>query len=463
MRDIRIGGYSFAMPIRSEVKLHLFVYLAFGINIPTIKVCPDHSAPFDAFADAYFSRATVSLWKASRGFGGKSFLEALLASTWALTQGAQVKILGGSGVQSRRIIEAMEKINTFKGIPPGSVIQRTNSLTEYPISGGSVEALMASRRSVRGPHPQKLILDEVDEMDLLLLNDALGQPMSANGIYPGVVAASTHQNAQGTMTEMIKRVRLNKDKGWKWHEWCFRETMKSEDVPWGWLSQRDVEDARSRVPLEMWRTEYEGQEPNPGSRAFTPATVERMFQIAQGHWVGQNAEYIEVEAPVPGARYAHGADWGKEKDRTCIATLRMDVLPYRTVAFEAMRRIEFPLMVERLRLRMKKYGGKGCHDQTGIGNPIDGFARIPSLEGVVLVGHERKDILTEYITLVERGEIVAPMIDLCYDEHKYCSMVDMFGGIDQETGQKGHLPDTVCAMALAYRAGKKKRPAWTSA
>lgn len=452
--------FGFTLPLRSERKLHLFVFKAFGINIPSVQVCEGHVSPFAAFCDAYFSRYSVSLWKASRGFGGKSFLEALLASTWALTQGAQVKILGGSGVQSRRVLEAMERINYSANVPPGTIIPQTLSLTLYPRLGGSVEALMASRKSVRGPHPQKLILDEVDEMNLGLLNDALGQPMSDRGILPGVVAASTHQHADGTMTDMIRRARLNSEKGWCYREWCYRETMQSEQVPWGWLSQADVADARTRVPEAMWKTEYEGQEPNPEGRAFMPPRVEAMFRPALGHWIGGNAEHIEIEQPQPHARYAHGVDWGKEKDRTVIWTIRIDVLPWRLVAFEAMRRIDFPFMVGRLELRLKKYPGRACHDQGGIGNVLNDYQKVHA-EGVLLTGQTRRDILVEYINVVERGEIVAPMIDLAYDEHRYASMHDLFGGTD-DAGHKGHLPDTVCAAALACRAAKKKRAAWAS-
>ena len=37
--------------------------------------------------------------------------------------------------------------------------------------------LTASQKSVRGPHPPSLLLDEIDEMDLEIFDAALGQPM----------------------------------------------------------------------------------------------------------------------------------------------------------------------------------------------------------------------------------------------------------------------------------------------
>ena len=78
-----------------------FVEETFGVRIPAVACCPEHVAPAQAFCDAYFSRADVVVWKASRGFGGKSTLLALLALTEAITLQADVTVLGGSAPSSR--------------------------------------------------------------------------------------------------------------------------------------------------------------------------------------------------------------------------------------------------------------------------------------------------------------------------------------------------------------------------
>ena len=67
-------------------------------------------APAQAFCDAYFNRADVAVWKASRGFGGKSTLLALLALTEAITLQADVTVLGGSAQQSERVLEVMTRL-----------------------------------------------------------------------------------------------------------------------------------------------------------------------------------------------------------------------------------------------------------------------------------------------------------------------------------------------------------------
>ena len=46
----------FHLPIRKEETLRLFVKKAWGVSIPDKQVCPDHTTPWRAFADAYFAR-----------------------------------------------------------------------------------------------------------------------------------------------------------------------------------------------------------------------------------------------------------------------------------------------------------------------------------------------------------------------------------------------------------------------
>jgi hypothetical protein len=81
--------------IATDEDLDAFLLDFFNVRLPNVR-CAGHSAPWHAFHDAYFARSPVSVWKASRGFGGKSFTLALLGLTEALTLRADVNILGGS-------------------------------------------------------------------------------------------------------------------------------------------------------------------------------------------------------------------------------------------------------------------------------------------------------------------------------------------------------------------------------
>ena len=435
----------FNLPLQSEDDLRSFVRKAWGVTIPDVQICPKHTTPWRAFCDAYFARSPVTVWKASRGFGGKSYLLALLGLTEAVTLKAGVNILGGSGEQSENVHSYCQAFWDYE-TAPRALLASDPSKRQTKLSwGNTIRALTASQRSVRGPHPQRLRLDEIDEMDLKIFDAAMGQTMEAGtGIAAQTVASSTHQYADGTMTEVLKRA---KEKSWPTYEWCYLETSAQ---PTGWLQQSEIERKRQEVTAAMWNTEYDLQEPSPESRAIQPAAVEAMFKRDLGFWRGGNQEYIEIEPPRGGGQYATGADWARKTDWTIIPTIRFDVTPARVVAFERCGQLPWPVMVKRFDDRLARYPGGGAHDGTGLGDVVDGYLTQYALS-VVMVGRARSDLLSNYISAVERGEIESPMIEFMHGEHRYASVDDVYGS--------GHLPDSIAAMALAYQAGRYTGPA----
>jgi hypothetical protein len=435
--------YKFELPLTTEKDLKLFLDKVLHVQIPDRKICADHVAPWRAFCDAYFAKHDVSVWKASRGLGGKSFMLATLGLTEAVTLNADVNILGGSGQQSQRVLEYMADgwanangLSHLLSSEPGKKETRL-------ITGNKIVALMASQRSVRGPHPQRLRLDEVDEMAHSIFTSSLGQTLSKNAVKAQTVLSSTHHNPDGTMSKVLA---MAQEKGWPIWEWCFKETMAQ---PSGWLQKEEADRKKREMPEMMWLVEVVLQEPSFEGRAIMPEAVELMFDPELGKFKGDPKEYIEIEPPEEGARYAHGTDWAKEVDWTVIVTLRMDVFPARVVAFEMMGRLPWPYMVGRFDKRIERYGGKSCHDATGLGNVINDYLTNPS-NGIVLTGQTRDRVVTDYILAIEAGEITSPDIASMKREHKYMAQEDMT--------PSGHLPDSVCAGALAWMAGKKKAP-----
>lgn len=417
---------------QTDAELAAYIARAFGVTLPDTRICANHSTPFRAFADAYFARSSVAVWKASRGFGGKSFLMSLLGNAEASTLGADVTILGGSGEQSARVLEYLQR---WAG-------EETNTRrrTDYA-SGGRVSALMASSRSVRGPHPQRLRIDEADEVDLAILDAAMGQPMGTDLVAKQTVFSSTHQYPDGTMTEVLRRAA---DNAWPVYEWCWHETS----APHGWLALAEIESKRAEIPASMWAAEYDLQEPSPEGRAIQPDKAEACFDRALGEFDGRLGEYVEIEAPDPAGQYATGADWAKEKDYTIIDTLRIDVRPMRRVAWERRGREDWPMMIARFDERLRRFRGRAAHDKTGIGGVVDDY-KTQTAEGVTLVGQVRADVFSKYIAAIESGTIVSPLIHYCAREHRYCSNDDLRGA--------GHPPDSFVAGALAWYAGARPR------
>jgi hypothetical protein len=428
---------------------------AFSAAIPDVRVCEGHCSPLDAFAAAYFARgAPVHVWKASRGFGGKSFLLALLAECEAMFLGARASVLGGSGEQSARVLAYLHGFaNKQRGYHLPVEMKREARLS----NGAIVTALTASQKSARGAHPQRLRIDEGDEVELSVLDAALGQPMSGRNwrgetVRKHTVISSTHHYADGTMTEILRRAG---ERGWDVFEWCYRETIAGARTPSGWLDPAEVESKRLEVPESMWLAEYENQEPAPEDRAILPEKIERMFRLPVRPTV--NGIYYEVEPPDAAGRYAHGADWARSKDRTVIVTFRTDCKPRRLVAFEQLNRMPWPEMIARWEARHARYGRRcrSAHDATGIGDVVEGVSKT-SAKPIILSGRTRADLFSEYIAAIEREEYSAPALGLLYTEHKHTSRADLFGA--------GHPPDSFVACALAHHAETRYvEAAWAAA
>lgn len=431
---------------RTNDELWWWVYGTWGIKIPRKKVCHDHCAPFTAFAEAYFGREPVTIWKASRGLGGKSRTLSCLGNTEIVTLGCKTRILGGSSAQSLNVHEASKEAWAHPNAPAHFLAKEPTIYTTHLNNGAEMIALTASQKSVRGPHPQRLRLDEIDEMELAILDAAMGMPMDAKNragdmILSQTVMSSTHQYPDKTMFEMLKR---SKENSWPVRVWCYRENLFTPDNPTGWLTESLLERKKKEVSKRMWDTEFELQEPSFEGRAIDTDHVERAFNEDLGAFPGDAEVELTFEEPKRGSKYVTGVDWAKEKDWTVISTWIADRRQWRRVAWSRHGRRPWPQMIKKLDDRLSRYGGEVAHDATGIGNVIDDLIDYDKnkVEPVVLVGRRREDILNDYVAGIEGDHMVGPKIEYVYGEHKYATNDDLFG--------RGHLPDTIAADALAW-------------
>ena len=430
---------SSALPADDDA-LWTYVYNKWGIAIPRVAQCPGHSSQFQAFADAYFGRDSMIVWEASRGFGGKSFLLSTLGLTIATTRGGDVNILAGSGEQSKRVHDYMAAAWDRPQAPRHLLRSDPFAMRTKLAHGNTIQALLASSTSVRGPHIPTLLMDECDEMALPIFDAAMGQTMAKPGLPAVTVMSSTHHYPSGTMTEIKRRAT---EKGWLTHTWCYREALS----PHGWLEPEQVERKQRETTAAMWLAEYELQEPSTENRAIDPDAVTACFRGMPGTYAGAPREYVEAEPPQDGARYAHGADWARKTDWTEIVSLRCEALPYKIVAYERMQRLPWPQMVGRLDARILCYGGRAAHDGTGLGDVVGGYMT-QDADAIMLVGRARADLFSECIAGIERGDIVSPCIVSLEGQLRYCTVDDLYG--------TGHPPDGFVALALAYRAAQTR-------
>lgn len=442
---------------QTDDELHLLIRFLWGVNLPRISVCPNHVSPFEAVAHAYFGKSPgYAVWYASRG-SGKSLALAVLGLTKAFVRDIDVTILGGSMTQSKNVAEHMAKLLAWRTAPRYAVEKHIASEIRL-LTQKTIRPLPASQTTVRGPHPPLQLLDEVDEMDAEIYNASLGQAMEQLNHFGEVVdeyivASSTWQNPIGTFTDVIDNARK---KGLPVFTWCWRELIKTESNPSGWMSQRFIDQKRLAVSAEMWRTEYELNEPAGTSRAFDLEAIERYFidyptPIREEHASDESDDSWVWEDYVPAGEYYVGADWAKEKDKTVIVVIRTDLPKRRLVSLRRMNRRPYPVMMKAFDRSRKAYGdARGRHDGTGLGNVVHDFLDHSAGEAAAekMVGVTRSQMFSSYITDFENGGYELPRnIEMFYRSHRGATVADVFA----PRKWNEHTPDDLVAMALAHK------------
>jgi hypothetical protein len=142
----------------NDDELAAVVTAMWGVTIPR-HTCgdPGHTAPFTAFADAYFNRGpSMTLWHGSRGFSGKSFMLSILGITKAFLLGCDVNLLGGSLAQSTNIHLHMRNAMDYKNSPRYMIETESQTLVKLT-NLAHIRPLTASQKTVRGPHPPLLL------------------------------------------------------------------------------------------------------------------------------------------------------------------------------------------------------------------------------------------------------------------------------------------------------------------
>jgi hypothetical protein len=202
-----------------------------GLNIPDKSLCEGHTAPLDYLwhcisADAgpgmerRSHNADAVIW-ANRG-GGKTQLAAIATVLDAVHKpGCEIRLLGGSGEQSRRAYRYVVALLTraFPDMVSGE-IRKTGCLL---INDSSIELMTQSQTSVRGQHIQKLRCDEVELFDPDVLTAAKLTTQSKGPIGAAMELLSTVHRPGGLMTEELAAARARRSPIF---HWCLWETIE---------------------------------------------------------------------------------------------------------------------------------------------------------------------------------------------------------------------------------------------
>jgi hypothetical protein len=456
---------------KSRDELWWLIKALWGVEMPRVRVCGNHVSPFEALAHAFFAEDPgFAIWYASRG-SGKSLALAVLGATKNAVLDADVTILGGSMTQSQNVATHIKDLYEKGPHAPvhalkGGTIEKGITATQLTLATGRrIRPIPASQTTVRGPHPPLQLLDEVDEMDEAIYNASLGQAMEQENIHGHtvsdyIVASSTWQNPIGTFTNVIDKARKE---GTPIFTWCWRELIKSPQNPSGWMSKEFIDRKRKAVSAEMWRTEYELNEPSGTSRAFDLEAIERYFEVyptplREEHAADESDDIWVWQDPESQGEYVVGADWAKESDKTIIVVIRVDIYPRRVVYLRRMNRRPYPVMLRAFDSQRERYNAPGRHDGTGLGNVVHDFLKHDGSEAKkeIMVGRSRSQMFSAYITDFENGGYRLPRnVEMFYRAHRGATVADVFAPHKWNS----HTPDDLVAMALAHKeAGRTPEP-----
>jgi len=158
--------------------------------------------------------------------GSKTFLYGGL-DTWyksCVNPRLETKILGGSEGQSLLSYEAINTFWKLTELEKEFLVRPMLKQSGEWKNGSKISILAASSKSVRGPHPQVLKLDEVDEIDEQVYNDALSQPQGKYGYPSSLGQFSTNHNIDGQMDRAIEKAELS---GTPVYRYCIFEVLES--------------------------------------------------------------------------------------------------------------------------------------------------------------------------------------------------------------------------------------------
>jgi len=201
--------------------------------------------------------------------GSKTFLYGGL-NTWVKSCSKaryETRILGGSKDQSLLSYEAMKTFRDETDPLNSRLIRDIMQTKAEFLNKSKVSILTASITAVRGPHPQALLLDEVDEIDEEVYQAALSQPTSKYGHKAALGMFSTNHNVMGQMDRALANAKSHKHNIYKYciweclasckdyscstcplHELCPGEQMKGAD---GYYSVEDFIEKLNTLSYSM--------------------------------------------------------------------------------------------------------------------------------------------------------------------------------------------------------------------
>jgi phage terminase small subunit len=293
-KNVKDFGNNFYHEIAPRTKWELAIYsiIVLDVRLTYPAICKCHCSQLDFIWDGYAELEDFMLLQAVRG-GGKTLIDAALSFIQSLFKvNCGISVLGGSLEQSTRCVNYLNQFWDISEIDNKLLVKGQVSGRGFKLENKSwVSALAASTKSTRGPHPSKLLIDEVDELEKKVYDAALGQPKAKDNIKDTVIATSTLHNPFGLFSEIIDN---REEKGAKLYQYCIEEVRE----PYGFYSDKEIERRKRQISKAMWDCEYLLKRPKIGDTIFDFESVDRSYRRGMKDKYNKKL-YTEI-----------GLDWG---------------------------------------------------------------------------------------------------------------------------------------------------------
>jgi len=207
----RIKEQSLTKPTTDD-ELYAWIRDVLGFKIARHPTDPTHQSPFQFIADAFFDRYPTLLAQGPRG-GGKTLNYAIFElATMIFKPGIWIVSVAGSEGQAKdgyKYLSGNAEKDGVQGLIFSSYFKHFVSqeprVTQTVLNNKSRIEIRTggSEKSVSGPHPQVLIVDELDHIDPKPLSTAMGMAQSTDK-YPSItMMASSQYHSTGTMQILL--------------------------------------------------------------------------------------------------------------------------------------------------------------------------------------------------------------------------------------------------------------------
>ncbi len=462
------------IPHGDDDALYEYIKNVWGVVLPRTSHCPNCTAPFKVFADAFFARYPMIILKASRG-SGKSVLLALLSLVEQVQLNQYVMILGASEVQSKVVFNYFSqqhnrfpgKFWDFKNAPKGLQDKAEERVGQSRIiTGGFIRCSAASPTSVYGQRPVRLRMDEIDLMDEQLIDGAIACCHPNGEIKSQILLSSTSYKNDGTMNKMIERAEeRNRESIAEGgglvipvYTFCYKDVLQTNN-PDGYLTPELLSNMKKMVSKEQWERQFENGMPILDECVFTPEELLNLFDDQLLGFVENGEPIIHSGDPGPKseiyirdewwsrAEYVyHGADFGDRVDWTVLTSFAIpfdrdkpDVL----FRFAKYGRWGLTKSISEYDKLLALHEGSASHDGTGIGQTVTELLEEASYE-VKWTRQNKEKGLNSLIEAIKCGKIRFPRIKALEKAFKTLTHEHVIG--------KKHLPDEVASVLMAWDA-----------